>query len=101
MSTCRALRYAAKGLGSLLGVLKGVQKGLDRPPSPPRVPRAASITVSSDDSRRLQTIPVPYGWSVEQAWEHWRLGKPMPTRTERRACIIVKDSRLEKVLDET
>ena len=46
----------------------------------------------------VHTIPVPAGWSVEQAWEAISRGDKLPGPTAYWANIEVRDGRLLAVL---
>lgn len=45
----------------------------------------------------IHTIPVPHGWSVEQAWEAIQRGTPMQIMRGSWANIEVKDGKMVKV----
>jgi hypothetical protein len=50
-------------------------------------------------TEEVHTIPVPKGWSVEQAWEVLRRGEKLPDSGEYGwASIVIEDGKLVKVL---
>ena len=49
---------------------------------------------------RIHTIPVPYGWSIEQAWEAIKRGDQLPDEGESWAVVETTDKdKFIKVID--
>lgn len=48
----------------------------------------------------VHTIPVPLGWSPEQAWEAITREQPMPTGPKRWANILVEHGKYTQLLTE-
>lgn len=42
----------------------------------------------------IHTIPVPRGWTVEQAWEHIKRGDQLPDDNPTWANVLIKNNRL-------
>lgn len=48
----------------------------------------------------VHTIPVPLGWSAEQAWECIRRGVPIPNGLVAWANVRVADGRMVELIEE-
>jgi hypothetical protein len=48
----------------------------------------------------VHTIPVPHGWSVEQAWEAIRRGDRLTDPEPRWANVLIRDGKLVGLADQ-
>lgn len=54
----------------------------------------------SDEPTEVHTIPVPHGWSVEQAWEAISRGDVLPDAHPAWANVLIQQGRFVYVYDE-
>lgn len=55
--------------------------------------------MSSSQSDGVHTIPVPRGWTPEQAWEAIRRGDLLTDPEPAWANVVVKDGRFVELID--